>query len=228
MNKKELIILCLTLAFSLNLNIARSQPVLEVEGIIKDNKTKPYALVNGRIVNEGEEVDGAKIIEVKDDSVKFQYEGNIIVKKIGEKSGGEVKVGEVKGAEKQRKNIALESFETSMRSIQRNKDIEKLQQEQSSLNRKIDGERQTSEYIDATDEYWKAARIYASNNQYDEAIESYRKSIDSANQALLGIADEAYKTRIRAIIDSRERALQGVVRAKELARQNQFKPGRGN
>lgn len=117
MNKKELIILCLTLAFSLNLSIARSQPALEVEGIFKDNKTKPYALVNGRIVKEGEEVDGVKVIEVKNDSVKFQYENKIIVKEVGE--GG--------GMDKEKNNTALELYKSRMNEID---DYNKKKEEQ--------------------------------------------------------------------------------------------------
>lgn len=62
---------------------------LVVQGVFDDKKTEPFALVNDEIVKEGDEVDGAKILEIKKDSVKFQYEGNIIVKKIGEGASGD-------------------------------------------------------------------------------------------------------------------------------------------
>jgi tetratricopeptide (TPR) repeat protein len=115
-----------------------------------------------------------------------------------------------------------------MSEIQKYKNDEEKQKAQYLRNKKIEEERQISKYIDDTDEYWRTALIYRSNNQYDEAIEAFRKSIACAEQALTGITDEAYRARIRAIIDSRERALKEVELKKELKRQNQFKTGRGN
>jgi hypothetical protein len=201
MIKMRKICLVLTIIFSLSIaTLTKSQPALEVEGIFKDNKTKPYALVNGRIVNEGEEVDGAKVIEVEDDSVRFEYEGNIIVKKIGE--GG--------GIAKEKQKDAVGAYTTRMNEINQNKAREEKRENLESLQEEQESAEQCSEYSRNCDKYWEAARVYKSNKQYDEAIEALNKSIFYGEQAQRLVTDEADRTKIDSIIQSRRIELEEV------------------
>lgn len=209
MDKKQLIILCLTLIISLNLSIARSQPALEVEGIFKDNKTKPYALVNGRIVKEGEEVDGAKVIEVENDFVKFQYEGNIIVKKIGE----------VGGIVKEKQKDALEQYERRMDEINQYKAREERRQKLELLQKAEADSAKFSEYARNCDKYWEAARLYKSNKQYDQALEALNKSISYGEQARELVTDEATRTKLDSIVQSRITELEEIEQAKKTEKQ---------
>ena len=174
MNKKELIILCLTLAFSLNLNIARSQPVLEVEGIIKDNKTKPYALVNGKIVKEGEEVDGAKVIEVKNDSVKFQYEDNIIVKKIGESNG----------TGKDKNNTALELYKSRMDEINDYNKKKEEQQKQYSIQKAKEETQQKQRDAELEKEARTADKGARAAEKEAISVESKKQATEEAREEL--------------------------------------------
>jgi hypothetical protein len=56
-----------------------AQPNLEVSGIMKGKDKR--AMVNGEIVKEGDAVNGAEVIEIGDDFVKFKYEGEFFTKK---------------------------------------------------------------------------------------------------------------------------------------------------
>lgn len=49
-------------------------PALKLSGIVYDENS-PYAIVNGAILREGEVIDGAKLVEIKKERVKFEFNG---------------------------------------------------------------------------------------------------------------------------------------------------------
>ena len=69
--------------------VALAQPDLEVEGIFYEEKEQSYAIVNGEVVKAGSKINGAEIIEITKDSVKFKYENDFFVKRMGEGSGAQ-------------------------------------------------------------------------------------------------------------------------------------------
>jgi len=60
-----------------------AQPDLEITGIFYEDEAKSYAIVNGEIVKEGDTIDGAEVIEITEDSIKFQIDDEFIVRKVG-------------------------------------------------------------------------------------------------------------------------------------------------
>lgn len=76
--------------FFLCLNFSLAQ---EVTGIVCDKK-ESYAIINGDVVKVGDTVDGGKVIEIKPNSVKFQYGNSIYEKKLTDKTP-EVKKTEI-------------------------------------------------------------------------------------------------------------------------------------
>jgi len=48
---------------------------LSLQGIVFDQKTESVAVINGRIVREGEEVDGMKVLKIRPTSVTMLVEG---------------------------------------------------------------------------------------------------------------------------------------------------------
>lgn len=66
-----------------------AQPTLKVSGIV--TKKEPFAIVNGKVVKEGDEINGVKVIEILGNSVKFKYKDMTFRKKIGEGEGIESK-----------------------------------------------------------------------------------------------------------------------------------------
>lgn len=47
-------------------------PILRLSGIVYDNE-RPYAIVNNRVVSKGDTIDGATLIEVRQESVMFVF-----------------------------------------------------------------------------------------------------------------------------------------------------------
>lgn len=66
-----------------------SFPDLQVKGIMYD-KSKPSAIVNQELVEIGDDVQGAKVIEIAEDYVKFKYNNDFITKKIKDKDKKEL------------------------------------------------------------------------------------------------------------------------------------------
>jgi hypothetical protein len=63
--------------------VQKNKPLEEKElfklsGIVQD-ESKPLAVINDRIVGPGEIVNGARVIEINDDSVKLVYKGKKII-----------------------------------------------------------------------------------------------------------------------------------------------------
>lgn len=58
-------------------------PSLGVDGIMYD-KDDPIAVVNNQLLRKGESIGGAKIIEITETEVVFQYNGKILTKSVGE------------------------------------------------------------------------------------------------------------------------------------------------
>ncbi len=55
----------------------------EVTGII--HQKQPVAIVNGKIVKAGDEIDGAVVQKILDKSVALKYRGNVIIKNVSGK-----------------------------------------------------------------------------------------------------------------------------------------------
>lgn len=84
MNKMLLMLVgILSLFFSYS-DVCVAQPKLKVTGILQTGK--PLAIVNGETVEVGDVIGGAKVIEIGQDSVTFNYQGNTFMKGLGEGS----------------------------------------------------------------------------------------------------------------------------------------------
>lgn len=84
MNKTQLIVAWMIFFNLIFLCVALAQPNLEVNGIFYDDK-EPYVIVNDKVVKIGDTIDGAKVIEIKPDFVKFEYGNSVYEKKLSEK-----------------------------------------------------------------------------------------------------------------------------------------------
>ena len=51
---------------------AQDLPALKLNGIVYDNE-RPYAIVNNKVLSKGDMIDGAKLIEINRESVKFVF-----------------------------------------------------------------------------------------------------------------------------------------------------------
>jgi hypothetical protein len=60
-----------------------SLPSLYVGGVMFD-KDRPMAIVNCRVLREGEEISGAKVVKIADSEVHFEYRGREFVRVVGE------------------------------------------------------------------------------------------------------------------------------------------------
>ncbi|MFC1514593.1 DUF5684 domain-containing protein [Candidatus Omnitrophota bacterium] len=58
-------------------------PYLCVSGLMPDGE-KPLAVVNEQVVEEGDSVDGARVIKISSSNVSFSYQGDTFAKNIGE------------------------------------------------------------------------------------------------------------------------------------------------
>jgi len=72
--KRGLLTLTISKAYRKNKNFIPLE--IYLEGIIYD-KTNPVAIVNGRAVKVGDEIDGVKVSEIGEDKVIFQHKGKI-------------------------------------------------------------------------------------------------------------------------------------------------------
>ncbi len=81
--KKQLIVLWLICLVPVYSNICQAQPDLEISGIFFEDEGQSYAIINGRTVKVGNKIDEAEIIEISQDSIKFKYKDDIIIKKVG-------------------------------------------------------------------------------------------------------------------------------------------------
>lgn len=82
MNNKQLIVaLAIVMSLVYIINTGLAQHDLEVTGILGGEELS--AIVNGKIVKVGDEIEGAKILEIKKDSVKFKHGDRVFTKKIG-------------------------------------------------------------------------------------------------------------------------------------------------
>jgi nitrate reductase NapE component len=63
-------------------------PNLRVDGIMYD-KDDPIAVVNDQVVRKGESIEGARIIEITDIEVTFQYNDKTLVRSVGEGQSNE-------------------------------------------------------------------------------------------------------------------------------------------
>jgi len=66
------------------LNEAVAQPDLEVSGIVV-GEGESLAIVNGKMVKAGDEIDGVKVIEIGEGAVKFKYKDDVFIKQLGER-----------------------------------------------------------------------------------------------------------------------------------------------
>ncbi len=71
-------------------------PTLALEGITKSAKGD-YAIINGRIVEKGDTVEGAKITEIKTDAVVVTYEGKTFTVNFAAASQREKKAKDIEG-----------------------------------------------------------------------------------------------------------------------------------
>ena len=84
MNKKQLIVAWVAVIFFIYSGVSLAQPNLEISGILYDQKGNSTAIVNEKTLKVGSNIDGAEVIAINKDSVKFQYKDEIITLKIGE------------------------------------------------------------------------------------------------------------------------------------------------
>jgi hypothetical protein len=58
-------------------------PGLKVDGIMYD-ETDPIAVVNDQLLHKGESIEGAKVIEITESEVTFEYKSKLLTRSIGE------------------------------------------------------------------------------------------------------------------------------------------------
>jgi len=61
---------------------SKESPLFKLNGIVHD-KDKPMAVINDKIVEVGEIVDGAKVTEINSDKAELSYRGRKIILQIG-------------------------------------------------------------------------------------------------------------------------------------------------
>ncbi len=66
------------------LNEAAAQPDLEVSGIVV-GEGESLAVVNGKVVKAGDDINGVKVIEIGEGAVKFKYKDDVFIKQLGER-----------------------------------------------------------------------------------------------------------------------------------------------
>ncbi len=82
MDTKKLVVICMTGIILLYPFQSFARPRLEVAGIMSGEK--PLAIVNETIVKEGDILNGVKVLEIREEFVRFEHRGKIFIKRIGE------------------------------------------------------------------------------------------------------------------------------------------------
>jgi hypothetical protein len=100
-HRKQIVFIFLAGIWLAIFDLCFAQPELKVEGILGGEKR--LAVVNGEIIREGDSVDGAIVLEIGSDSVKFQYQGVVFIKKLDER-------GEKKDVHADRKSDTKENI----------------------------------------------------------------------------------------------------------------------
>lgn len=77
-----------------------AQPPLEITGILGGEK--PIAIVNGKMLQVGEEIDGVEVLEIGQYEVKFRYEGQVFAREVGKKEDKEESHDGYRGALKEK------------------------------------------------------------------------------------------------------------------------------
>ncbi|MFC1709607.1 DUF5684 domain-containing protein [Candidatus Omnitrophota bacterium] len=79
----SLFFVCILSSVSYAQNPNVKLPPLCVRGIVFD-KENPLAIINEKYVGEGDMLLGAKVVEIAEKTVRFQYEGQIFIKEVGQ------------------------------------------------------------------------------------------------------------------------------------------------
>jgi hypothetical protein len=103
-------ILAVFLVLTVTSSFADEIPELEVTAIVGGDK--PMAIVNRMMVNEGDIVDGAEVVEITDHYVKFKYNDEIITSVLlGDYSASEDELYELITSDEVKKAIYREEEE---------------------------------------------------------------------------------------------------------------------
>ncbi len=204
MNKKRLISLLKISLIFICFDIGLAQPDLKVEGIFFEEKSESYAIVNSGIVKVGDTIEGATVVDITKDFVKFQYGNESLCKKIEEKIG------------KQNNNISnLDLYKSRIKEIKKlsreeEEEYEALREKQTSDRQFEEMEKSDkySEYAKQSNTYYEAAIKYELAGKCEEAVDALEHSVHSGEQLLNTPMDDATKMNIDSILQLRKTELE--------------------
>ena len=100
----------LTLLSPLSLSVGLELPDVCVSGVMLEENSAPRAVINDCIVKQNDFVEGARVVAITESGVKFEYNGEVFEKEIGEgcktaKSSESINTQEIKGDSLYKKKI---------------------------------------------------------------------------------------------------------------------------
>ncbi len=206
-NKKRLILLLKISLIFICSNVGLAQPDLRVEGIFFEEKSESFAIVNSRIIKVGDIIEGATVVDITGDFVKFQYGNESLCKKVDEKLS------------KQKNNISnLSLYKSRIREIEKlsreqKEEYEALQEKQTLRRQSEDMEKSErySEYAEKADEYYDAAKRYALSKNCEEEAEAKRNFLNFAEQLLVMPMNDADRMDMDSIVQFRKKELEHIM-----------------
>ena len=202
MNKKQLIVGGVIFVNLIFLCVALAQPDLKVEGIFLEEKGQSYAIVNGEVVKAGSKINGAEIIEITKDSVKFKYENDFFLRRMDEGL-------DVQG---EKATTSLEQYRSRFKKTKIFlEDQERERQELIEERDRIEKEHYL-ECAEKSDDYYEAAIIYELSEKCREAVEALQESVNYGKQALLMSMDDAASKNMDSRIQYRKKELERIKR----------------
>lgn len=202
MDKSRLFFLALFFLY-LEIPLLAAQPNLKVEGIFCEDQGKCQALVNGEIVKVGSKIDGAKIIEISKDSVRFKYGNEFVTEKI---TGGSSQKYD-KSSDLEQYKSRMNKAEATYRDVAKEHRVLTNQKKIQEYADDITKQEQYLEYADRSDDYYEAAIRYESMKKYKEAADALQNSISYAERALSMPMDDAARANLNSIIEYRKNKL---------------------